>query len=344
MSCPEISVVMSVYNGERYLAEALQSILTQTLSDFEVIIVDDGSTDRTWKLLEDFASRDRRVLLLRNIENLGISASLNRAIAMARAPLIARQDADDISLPNRLDLQTRFMKNYPDVVLLGSWVKTTDACGVETGSLSDFGCELAKWYLLFFNYFGAHGSLVLRRSTFEEVGGYDTSFRYAQDYDLWTRLSFEGRFELIREYLYCFRRHSGSVSSCCRDEQLGYVFDISRRFVERLLDRKVDTAVLQDVTSLFHGSDADCSAQARSLVRELYDASVKLQSEFGAEENQRMLRREIANAFLRRTACDRGLERTVTTLMLVAAASEWSASAVARWGWARLRRCLSDYG
>ena len=125
---PAISVVMSVYNGARYLHPAVESILEQDFADFEFIIVDDGSTDGSGAILLEFAEKDARIRLIQR-ENRGLVASLNEAIALARAPLIARMDCDDIAMPDRFTRQIEYLADHPEIAIVGSHIHEIDEDG-----------------------------------------------------------------------------------------------------------------------------------------------------------------------------------------------------------------------
>jgi len=186
MKDPKVSVVMSVYNGERYLREAIDSILNQTFKDFEFITINDGSTDRTSEILESY--NDLRIVLIHQ-ENIGLTKSLNKGIALAKGEYIARQDADDISMPERLEKQISFLEEHKSVALLGTTVKIID----ENGSLihiRKYPCDSSsiKKVIKDDNYF-CHGSVVFRKQFFSELGGYREIFSSAQDYDLWLRFA-----------------------------------------------------------------------------------------------------------------------------------------------------------
>ena len=128
MDAPGVSVVMSVYNGQEFLREAIESILRQSYGDFEFVIIDDGSTDRTAEILAEYAGRDARIRLQRH-ENKGRAVSLNIGIELARAPYIARMDADDVSASERLRRQVDYMRDHPDTVMVGSWAQVIDLEG-----------------------------------------------------------------------------------------------------------------------------------------------------------------------------------------------------------------------
>ena len=128
---PKISVVMSVYNGTPYLRECIESILNQTCKDFEFIIIDDGSSDNTWKILTEYANQNQQIKLFKNEENIGLTKSLNKGLKLAGGEYIARQDADDVSLPDRFELQTRFLDAHLEVGALGSSAEVIDEQGMS---------------------------------------------------------------------------------------------------------------------------------------------------------------------------------------------------------------------
>jgi hypothetical protein len=182
-----ITVLLPVFNGGPYLRPAIESVLAQTLSDFELLVIDDGSTDGSLEVARSY--RDPRLRVVENGRNLGLTATLNRGLREARAPLIARQDADDLSAPDRLSLQAEMMARRPELALLGAQADVIDARGRHAGSLAR-GCEhdSIRWELLFDNAF-VHSSVMFRRAVvLEEVGGYDEGLRYCQDFGLWSRL------------------------------------------------------------------------------------------------------------------------------------------------------------
>ncbi|MGD8762769.1 MAG: glycosyltransferase [Desulfobacteraceae bacterium] len=187
---PKITVLMSVYNGSRYLRQAIESILCQTWSDFEYLIINDGSTDNSRDIVLSFD--DPRIRLVDNPSNIGLTKSLNRGLQLAQAEYIARQDADDISYPERLERQVQFLDEYPDVALLGTRARAIDEKGKsqkENLLRTPIGLLAIRWYLMFQNAF-IHSAVIFRRSIiWEKLGGYDESFVRAQDYELWSRIA-----------------------------------------------------------------------------------------------------------------------------------------------------------
>jgi len=212
MNTPKVSVVMSVYNSERYLLEAVESILRQTFTDFEFIIVDDGSTDGTWEILTSYATEDPRIVLIRNEKNIGLTQSLNKGLVLARGEYIARQDADDVSEPERLEKQVAYLEAYPLVGLVGTAYEIISGDGQLLTTVyppTDNGALQER--LLEGNCF-CHGAVVFRRICLAHVGGYREAFRTAQDHDLWLRISEHFDLASLPDRLYRYRFHSTAVS------------------------------------------------------------------------------------------------------------------------------------
>ena len=182
----EISVIMSVYNTEKYLVSAVKSILEQTFSDFEFLICDDCSTDASWEILQDLASRDNRIKLFRNEKNQGPTVSRNKLQAVATAPLIAVMDADDIAFPDRLAKQYEFMQKHPHIGIAGGQLEIIDETDRKIGT-RDYHQDADK------NASGilcsnplAHPSVIMRKEVIDALGGYH-DIHGCEDYDLWLR-------------------------------------------------------------------------------------------------------------------------------------------------------------
>lgn len=213
---PVVSVVMPVHNRLPYCAEAIDSILGQTLEAFEFIIVDDGSTDGTSAFLAWYCGRDERIRLFRNEANRGISASLNRAIAEARCDLVARMDSDDVSLPARLERQVAFMASRPDLLAAGTALQIIDARGDLVGEPSTVQTDAQ---ILRVRPSLAHPSTIFRRQAVLKVGGYRPAFDHAEDTDLWFRLGEIGDLGNLPEVLLHYRAHPGNVHRTGRRRQ-----------------------------------------------------------------------------------------------------------------------------
>lgn len=208
MGNPKISVIMSVCNGEKFLRETMDSIMKQTFSDFEFIIFDDASSDSTSTIIESY--RDRRVVLIKNAYNLGLTINLNRGIEIARGEYIARVDADDICLSQRFEKQVEFLDNNLSIAVAGSnAIIFGDFDRVTDMPLNH---EEIKSLLLFENCL-IHPSVMIRKSTLDNNNlKYDESFKHAQDYDLWVRCSKSVRLANIKEPLIKYRKHGGQIS------------------------------------------------------------------------------------------------------------------------------------
>ncbi len=218
---PKISVLISVYNTEKFIEQALKSIYSQTYQDFEVIIIDDASTDRTSEILVKM--KDSRTFIYRNSENIGLTKSLNIGLKLCRGEYIARMDADDISHPQRFEKQVKFLDENPNCTVLGCWCARIDSNGEICGAYDRRPTEPdgIKAGLLDGNCV-AHGTAMLRRTSLIEVGGYNEKYMYSQDYDLWLRLSEIGEIRNMGEYLYKLRYWPGTISFAKAEAQNQY--------------------------------------------------------------------------------------------------------------------------
>ena len=206
---PRISVVTSVYNGEAYLEECIDSILSQTFQNFEYIILNNGSTDRTAEILERYTDPRLRII---HQENLGISRSLNKGIELSNSDMIARLDADDYSVPQRLEKQIAFMEKHPDIVLCGSrWLELTSGKLSEQRVAFIETDQAIRKSMSLFNPF-SHSAVMFRKKTFFKTGGYNCQFKYGQDYDLWLRMLSFGKAWILKEELGVTRTYEQSES------------------------------------------------------------------------------------------------------------------------------------
>ena len=210
---------MPVYNSERYLPIAIESILAQTFRDFEFIIVNDGSTDSSLEIIQRFQGMDPRIRIL-DLPHQGITKSLNSAIRLAQGKYIARMDTDDISMPERFEKQYQYMEAHPEIAVCGSGVLIIDEEGdvikkdrvicspekIEKRHLSG-KCSLK------------HPSVIIRADVLRKVNGYNEDLPYAQDFDLWLRIGEIGKLENLREPLIKYRRWADNISSRKKREQ-----------------------------------------------------------------------------------------------------------------------------
>jgi hypothetical protein len=233
---PVVSVVMAVYNAEKYVAEAVESILNQTLGDFEFIIVDDGSTDATARILTEIAARDGRVKLLRN-DHGGVVAAANAGCRVASASYLARMDADDVSLPTRLERQLHFLRAHPEVGVVGSNVVELHEDGT-TGAVWQLPAEprLIRWSLMFRNCI-ANPTTMMRREVFEQAGPYRSEA--AEDYGLWARASPVTEIANLPEVLLQYRIRPDSLTRTMWALQLEHSTDIQQALIADLLQVEV---------------------------------------------------------------------------------------------------------
>ena len=215
-----VSVVMSVYNGEKFLRESLDSILGQTHALFEFIIVNDYSLDMTGPILRSYAQQDNRVKIIENEANLGLTRSLNKAIKESKGEYIARQDADDVSHPERFARQVYFLETHPQVALLGtSGLLISDAGRVLRIEKVNTNQAKLRKSLIQRNQF-IHGSVMLRKSCLESIGLYCEELIYGQDYDLFLRIAEKYSVANIEEPFYSYRINIDSISTKRIAEQL----------------------------------------------------------------------------------------------------------------------------
>jgi hypothetical protein len=208
---PAVSIIVTVYNGQRYLAEALDSLWAQTYTDFELIVIDDGSTDATPQILDGY--RDPRLVRRTHPENQGIPSSANEGLALAGGALVARQDADDISMPERLAVQVAHMQAHPELGLLGTAFWQIDAAGVTQRQVfPEPAPDRLRWKLLFANPI-CHSSTMYRRDLVERVGGYSMTNPQASDYGLWVRMAAAGPVANLPQPLVRYRMHAENVTS-----------------------------------------------------------------------------------------------------------------------------------
>lgn len=247
-SVPQISVILCVYNGEASLAEAIRSILAQTFRDFELIVIDDGSSDRSHSIASAFAKEDARVRVFHQT-NQGLTKSLNLGLKMARGKYIARQDADDFSLPQRL--QDSHRQIGQDGLLLSAWINRQG----ERKKVPFFSRLILMklfWILrllhLFFNPY-VHGTYFFRRDLALAIGGYREKFRFAQDYDFLLRMSHVAKIGYLNKVTYELSLHAKSISQSNRILQLACSCLAA---IENMTAKNSNGSIEQSLKSLIH--------------------------------------------------------------------------------------------
>jgi len=208
---PKVTVLMSVYNGAKYIREAIDSILNQTFKDFEFLIIDDGSTDSSAEIIRSYS--DPRIRLIQNEKNIGLTRSLNNCVKLARGEYIARQDADDISFPHRLERQVRFLDEHENVGVVSSSIVKINEGGEEIGTwrLSTDNDVIKQNLMRDINQF-SHPSSMFRKKCAERVGAYREQLKASEDYDLWLRIAEEFEVSNIKEPLCKYRVRPDSIS------------------------------------------------------------------------------------------------------------------------------------
>lgn len=235
----DISVIMSVYNDEIYVAEPIESILSQTFQNFEFIIVDDGSTDNSLELIKGYS--DPRIIILEQ-ENVGLTKSLNSAIKVAQGKYIARMDSDDISHKERLQSQFTFLEAHPEYALVGTNVMKIDYDSQEIEkNFTKYSDEEIRQTFKTRNCM-AHGSVMINKKLVGESLHYDESFKYAQDYQLWTKIAHQYKVANLEEHLYQLRLHNTSISQQKIEEQSIYAAIVAYEFEHqvKMNDREVE--------------------------------------------------------------------------------------------------------
>ncbi len=209
---PKVSVIMPVYNGERWVAGAIASILRQDFDDFELIVVNDGSTDGTAKILRSI--KDRRVASVSYHRNEGYSRRLNEGIEISTAQFLARMDSDDISLPSRFSAQLKELHLDPTLKIIGTWTYHIDKEGALVGEhrCSTTHTDVAMKLLANITLIH-HPTVMMRRTVFESMASYDTTFEPAEDFEMWTRAVLANqKLGIIPKHLLLYRLHPGQVS------------------------------------------------------------------------------------------------------------------------------------
>lgn len=341
MTPPRVSVLMGVYNAERYLREAIDSLLGQSFEDFEVVAVDDGSTDGSADILASYA--DPRLRTLQNSKNLGLPRTLNAALAAARGALIARLDADDIAEPHRLQRQVAEMASRPDLAVLGTWTTEIDESGETVGAFSYPASEtLIRWGMARTNVV-YHPTVMMRRETLEAVGGYD-DVEHAEDYDLFTRILIHGgRIDILPARLVRYRRSEGQISARHAGTQREQALWIRRRYVAWLTGRDV-TAELAEAASVLQSRNGSLPApeMLRPAIRlqRAIQRSASRSAPRGAEEVARAARPLLVHNAMRLRREGRVADAASVWRFALVSGNGWRDAGVLREGIAVLRAAI----
>lgn len=244
---PAFSVVMPVRNAAPYLAESIASILNQTATDFEFVILDDASTDDSRAIIQDWARRDRRIRLIESRSPLGPAGSADRVVREARSPLCARMDADDVSHPNRLQAEWEVLDRHPEVSLVGTLWEGIDPQGRHVRPRD-------RWRLYRSSVFAPfpHGSIMFRRDWFLGLGGYRAACVYWEDFDLYLRMEARGPIMVVSDALYQYRFHAAATTASSGQKHLAAV-DLMYRCADR-------ATAGEDYSALFNGHASEAGA------------------------------------------------------------------------------------
>ena len=238
---PIVSVLLPVYNGDRYLSEAIESVLTQSFRDFELLIINDGSTDRSRQILERYAAQDDRIRLIHR-ENRGLIQTLNEMVALAQGEFLARMDADDIALSDRFALQVNFLQQHPEYVCVGGAYDLIDPKGrtVLHLTMPETNPEIQQAILLGKTIIN-HPCALIRRSALQQIGGYDETMQTVEDLDMLLRIGEVGLLANLPNPVLKYRFHMQSVSGKRSDFQ----YQMSQTACQRAWQRRGVTGEFQ---------------------------------------------------------------------------------------------------
>ncbi len=283
-----IAVVIPVYNRAAYVAQTLASVAAQTRQPDELIVVDDGSTDETAKVVARCRRRYRLPLRWIAQEHAGTTVAMNRGIQATDCTLVAVLDSDDLCHPRRLELQESLFRQRPELVLVGSSVQCIDAQGTCLHHRREVCDDLSLRLRLLFKCPMAHPATMLRRDAWQRAGGYDTSFRYAHDYELFSRMAHHGQLANCPQRLLRYRVHPHSITGSRRMEQLAEVRRIS---IRNLLDAGLaDSEQEAMVLRLLVGVEKYAELGPGLSRRRLLDLADRLSERFSASPDPRLRR------------------------------------------------------
>lgn len=237
LNTPEISVIMSVYNGETYLKEAIESVINQTFKNLELIIINDCSKDSTAEILADCASKDERIKVHTNEVNLKLPSSLNKAISLAQGKYIARMDADDICLPDRLEKQYKFMEENSDVALSSCRFMTMKNGVYMSGGAGGRSDNQAIRAMLLVGNPILHPGVIARAEVIKSLN-YDKTLTCTEDLELWTRMAIQNhKIEILPECLMIYRLHDKQITTTTLQKQYIEVLEVQEKYYEALLGK-----------------------------------------------------------------------------------------------------------
>lgn len=266
---PTVTVLMPVYNGERYVEEAIASVLDQDFHNFELIILDDASTDSSSQILQRWMARDSRIVVVHATENVGIACTLNRGLALARGKYVALLDHDDVCVRGRFGAQIAVLENESDVVLVSTGYDIIDSCGRWIGRMMPPPAPEVIAYLL--NFTNVTSGVMFRREFVLNLGGYRAEFELAQDYDLSARLSQRGRIASLPIMGMKLRVHDERASVLWSERQRLHALKISHRMMTDFLARAIKPEEHDSVCSIIRNIGRPGVASiAHAVLREAF--------------------------------------------------------------------------
>jgi GT2 family glycosyltransferase len=324
---PRITVLMPAFNRERFVDEAIRSVVAQDFTDFELLIVDDGSTDRTPEILRSWAQRDARVVVITSSENQGIPRALNLGLAHARAPYIARLDSDDVIMPRRLAAQAAVLDSQAEVVLVSCAYEIMDSEGNSLGTWhGDEPHEVVTYLLNFYNIVGGGGQVMFRRSEVLAEGGYACEYPSSEDYDLWVRLLRRGRISTVPLIGMKQRQHHARSAVQYANVKRANWTAIMSRSLGRYLERPIrDEEIAALITVWRHDGSTGMAGTAERTMREAF---ARFCSEHSDRELRRCIRKRTARQWIEGARLFASAGHRAEAARFLARAALWSPKSV----------------
>lgn len=284
---PRLSVVLPAYNAEKTIRRAIESILNQTFKDFELIVINDGSIDRTAEIISSYT--DKRINFVNLDKNEGLVSALNRGLKLSRGEFIARQDADDESLLNRFARQLNVIESDEELGVVGAATLLRTETGRVVGSYKyPDDSTLAEWQAIFKTPV-AHSTVILRKSIIEAAGAYSGEYKYAEDFELWTRVARVGKIISLKEPLVYYAISEGGESQLNRNLQDERHVSIAQRNIEGLVGGKLDSKIVRALTLAVDRADeslsVDCVIESIRSMAQIRDCYVSKQESLRENKN-----------------------------------------------------------
>jgi glycosyltransferase involved in cell wall biosynthesis len=291
---------MSVHNDERLLPASIKSILEQTYEKIEFIIIDDASNQKTKEILNIFSSQDERIVVYENRKNIGLTRSLNLGIKISTGKYIARQDSDDISEPNRLKTQLNYLRNHPNVGIVGSWSYIINEENQRIGYSRppETNCFI-KWSLLFDNCVN-HPTILMRKSLLSCENLYNENIRYAQDYDFFSRMIKKTEINNLNKYLYNKRVHKNMISLNKNELQTKVRKKIMYRSIEDLMSHEIKRSTIDNLSNVDANNEMKKIteySQVSILIKNMYNAFIN--NNMCSEQKQQIILKDAFHRILK---------------------------------------------